>query len=1098
MTAMLANLFRKRIVRNSLFTLVLLVLLYTMFGFFLVPRIVMSQAKDFAAQKLHRTLTMEKVEFNPYTLRATIHGFKLMEAQDAGTFAAFDALTVKLSWQSLFRFAPIVKQILLQKPELHLVREEVHRYNFDQLAADLAGPPKPPDKDAKPALFSVYNIEIDDGRIEFDDKPEGVKHLVSDFKLGVPFISSLPSQEEVFVEPLLQAKINGSPFRLAGKALPYAEPREATLDVNLDGVDLAHYLEYLPFEPQFKLPSAKLDVHVSAGFKQARDRPPALFLSGDAALKSLQVAEKDGKPVLALPELAVKLGKSDLFEQRIDIARVALNGLTLDLVKERDGRLNLEQLFDTGKGEAPAESGTKAASTASPAPAQEKKEATSPGLQLAIGEFSIQGAGLHYKDEAKATQAGLDKFDLAVRQTHVDLGKRSVTIAAIESNGADAVLGIGKHAPAADAPAKPEAKSAAAAADAAPPFLVTLDKLAVANWSVRIDDRSHDKAVTTNLGPLSLNLKDISTAPKALAALELKSAVNKSGQLAIDGKVGFNPVHTDLNLDLKTVDLLGVQPYITDKVNLLLTSANLTAKGGLKLDADGDHGLRGGFTGDVTVGNLATIDKITGDNFLRWKALSLNGIDARLAPFSLNINQVGLNDFFARVIVDPTGHINLQDIVRSNPDDKKSLTTASTAKPSAQAAAATPAASSAPGKQTPPPPIKIGKLVLQSGRVRYTDNFITPHYTANLVNLGGQVGGLSSDPNSRASVDLHGQVNEAPLTIAGAINPLKGDLSLDIQAKVSGMELAPLSPYSGRYVGYGIEKGKLSFEVAYQIEQRRLTAQNRLILDQLTFGDKVDSPQATHLPVQFAVALLRDRNGVIDINLPIGGSLDDPDFSVGGIIVKVIVNTISKAVTAPFALLGNLFGGGKELSTAPFDAGSHAVNTEAEERLKAIAKALSERPALKLEITGWADPDTDRPALKRAALNRKLRALKAKDLAARNVSNTDNVTVTPQEYPALLARAYKAEKFDKPKNAIGFAKDLPVPDMEKLMLDSTTVGNDDLTALGNQRAQAVEQWLITNGKIPGERMFIVAAKTGAPVAQEGKEVSPGRVDFSLR
>jgi hypothetical protein len=250
--------------------------------------------------------------------------------------------------------------------------------------------------------------------------------------------------------------------------------------------------------------------------------------------------------------------------------------------------------------------------------------------------------------------------------------------------------------------------------------------------------------------------------------------------------------------------------------------------------------------------------------------------------------------------------------------------------------------------------------------------------------------------------------------------------------------------------------------------------------------------------VQFAVALLRDRNGVIDLNLPIGGSLDDPDFSVGGIIVKVIVNTISKAVTAPFALLGSMFGGGKELSTAPFDAGSNKVNAETEERMNAMAKALTERPALKLEITGWADPDTDRPALKRAALNRKLRALKAKDLAARTAMNEDSVTVTAQEYPALLTRAYKAEKFDKPKTAIGLTRDVPVADMEKLMLDNTSVGDDELTALGNQRAQAVEQWLVTNGKIPGERMFIIAAKTGAPIAQEGKDVSPGRVDFSLR
>ena len=1084
---MLANVFKNRVVRNTLIALAALVLLYTLFGFFAVPRIAVSQAKEFAAQKLHRTLTIEKIDFNPFTLRATIHGFKLMEAQDVGTFAAFDALTVKLSWQTLFRFAPVVQQVLLQKPEVHLVREDARRYNFDSLAADLAGPPKPPEKDAKPARFSVYNVEIEDGRIEFEDKPKGAKHTVSEFKLGVPFISSLPSQEEVLVEPLLQAKINGAPFRLAGKALPYADAREATLELNLEDVDLAQYLEYLPFEPQFKLPSARLDLHVSASFRQEKDRAPALFLTGDAALKALQLTELNGKPVLTLPELDVKLGKSDIVEQRIDIARVAVNGLQLELANERDGRLNLQRLFDTGK------------SDAVPAPkAAETKDASSPALQLAIDEFAIQGAILHYTDDAQATRAGLDKFDLTLHQARIDLGKRSVAIVAVDSPSADVLLALGRHAPVADRPAKSDAKPAA---DGKPPFLVTLDKLTIANWTARIDDHSHEKAVATRLGPLSVSLQDISTAPKALATLALKTAVNKSGQLALDGKLGFSPLHTDFKLDLKTVDLLGVQPYITDKINLLLTSANLTAKGGLKLDTGEDDTVHGGFTGDLTLGNLATIDKISGDDFLRWKALQLTGMDVKLAPFSLSIAQVGLNDFFARVIVDSTGHINLQDIVRSNPGDKKSLTTAS-ATPSSTPQPATSAASAAsaapPAPTSPPPPIKIGKLVLQDGKVRYTDNFITPHYTANLMDLGGQVGSLSSDPNSRASVDLHGQVNEAPLTIAGAVNPLKGDLSLDIKAKVTGMELAPLSPYSGRYVGYGIEEGKLSFEVAYQIDKRKLTAQNRLILDQLTFGDKVDSPQATHLPVQFAVALLRDRNGVIDISLPVGGSLDDPDFSVGGVIVKVLVNVVSKAVTEPFALLGSMFGGGKELSSAPFDPGSHTVNKETGERLQAMAKALTERPALKLEITGRADPATDGSALKRIALDRKLRALKAKDAAARDVSQLDAITVTPQEYPTLLGRAYKAEKFDKPKNAVGLSKDLPVPDMEKLMLDHIAIGNDDLTALGNQRAQAVEQWLITSGKIPGERMFIIAAKTGPPTAQEGKQIAPGRVDFSLR
>ena len=332
------------------------------------------------------------------------------------------------------------------------------------------------------------------------------------------------------------------------------------------------------------------------------------------------------------------------------------------------------------------------------------------------------------------------------------------------------------------------------------------------------------------------------------------------------------------------------------------------------------------------------------------------------------------------------------------------------------------------------PPITIRKVTLQGGKVRYTDNFIKPNYSANLMDLGGAVTGLSSDPSSSANVDLHGEVNSAPLAIAGRINPLKGNLSLDLKANVRGMELAPLSPYSGRYVGYGIDKGKLSFEVAYQVEDRKLTAQNRLILDQLRFGNKIDSPSATTLPVRFAVALLQDRNGVIDVNLPIDGSLDDPQFSMGGIIAKAILNILTKAVTQPFALLGSLFGGGgEEMSALEFDPGHFAIPPASEAKLTSLAKALIERPALTLEITGRTDPEADHAGLQRAAIDRKVRALKSKDLLARGEAVESGGTVEKAaEYPALLTRVYKDEKFAKPRNLLGMQKELPVEEMERL------------------------------------------------------------------
>jgi hypothetical protein len=349
-------------------------------------------------------------------------------------------------------------------------------------------------------------------------------------------------------------------------------------------------------------------------------------------------------------------------------------------------------------------------------------------------------------------------------------------------------------------------------------------------------------------------------------------------------------------------------------------------------------------------------------------------------------------------------------------------------------------------------------------------------------------------------VDLQGQVNSAPLSIVGRANPLQNDLMLDIKANVHDMELAPLSPYSGKYVGYGIEKGKLSFEAAYQIDNRKLSAQNRLILNQLTFGDKIDSPSATKLPVNLAIALLRDRNGVIDINLPIGGSLDDPQFSMGGIIIKVFVNLITKAVTSPFALLGSLFGGGEELSMAEFDPGRANILPAVESKLQSLAKALTERPGLKLEITGRFDPSTDRESLQRAAVEYKVRALKLKELLAKGVAaEASSVTISEEEYPALLARLYQNEQIaahgtDTKNQPL---QTLPLEEMKKSLALNTMISNDVLITLAGQRSQTVKDWLLTSGKVPAERVFILATKPLDPATQPSG-VRSSRVDFSLR
>jgi hypothetical protein len=623
--------------------------------------------------------------------------------------------------------------------------------------------------------------------------------------------------------------------------------------------------------------------------------------------------------------------------------------------------------------------------------------------------------------------------------------------------------------------------------------------------------------VITTVAPLSLALRDFSTAPGKEAQVEFSATVNRSGRLSIKGPVGLDPVHAALALDIQRLDVLPLQPYFTRQVGLLISKGKVSARGALQLDLAAHGVVKGGYKGNLSLNDVATVDKVNADDFLRWKSLYFGGINTRLDPFSLSIDQIALNDFFARVIVLPDGHINLQDIASGDnaaapaataPADKKagapSAAAPSIEKPSAPSAAApSNEKSSAPAAASPAPnekvpPIKIAKVTLQNGAVKFTDNFIKPHYSADLVNLGGIVAGLSSDVSSTASVDLRGQVNDAPLNIAGQINPLKGNLFLDIKADVKGMELSPFTPYSAKFVGYGIEKGKLSFEVNYHLLDRALKAENHLTLDQLTFGEKVESPDALHLPVQLAVALLRDRNGVIDIDLPISGSLSDPQFSLGGIIIKVIINLITKAVTAPFALIGSLFGGGESLSWMDFDPGLSTVNASGLEKLKNLAKALTERPGLKLEIVGRADREADAEGMRRASIDQKVRALKIKRLVDQGQSpDLEHLQITPEEYPDLLARVYKAEKFPKPRNVVGLEKSLPVPEMEKLMMANAQISDENLAALANQRAQATQDWLVKNGQVPLERIFIVSSKPGESKAGQEK-ATPSRVDFSLK
>jgi Domain of Unknown Function (DUF748) len=314
-------------------------------------------------------------------------------------------------------------------------------------------------------------------------------------------------------------------------------------------------------------------------------------------------------------------------------------------------------------------------------------------------------------------------------------------------------------------------------------------------------------------------------------------------------------------------------------------------------------------------------------------------------------------------------------------------------------------------------------------------------------------------------------------------------LALDITGKVRDLELAPLSPYSVKYAGHGIERGKLSVDAKYLIKpDGQLTASNNIVLNQIKFGDKVDGAPNS-LPVKLAVALLADRNGVIDINLPVQGSLNDPQFSVGPIVFKLIINLVVKAITSPFSLLASAFGGGgDELGQVAFTPGSAQIAESAKPGLDKVVKALTDRPALKMTVVGQASAEVEREAFKKERLKALVAAEKRRSVVASgsgsNATQTAAVTVSDAEYPALLKEVYKRSDVPKPRNAIGLVKDIPVADMEALLLASLPVTEQAMQELATARGVAVRDFLASKG-LPSERLFLGAAKA-IPAAEKDK------------
>jgi hypothetical protein len=960
--------------------------------------------------------------------------------------------------------------------------------NAPPAAAQTPTPQAVTAKPAAPADVSLEELVLTNAAVEVTDNSVAPPATLALRKLHIG-LKDLRTVGQKAPAPFDLGTTLGGGGSIAVKGALDLARSQATTDITLDAIDIPALQGFAQAFLAATVASGKLTAHanVQTLFASGRFNVHASPASISMDKFELRAAHESESPI-GWNKLSASIGQVDLATRQATVTEVRSDGLHLFVRRERDGQLSFASLM---RGAASPE--------AKPTPAPRRTRVSSRRPEKTTAKPPAKTTADKQPVEKKPAEKNPPTAHER-RLASTARRRRSIKTAA--------------RAPA-PTPSSGE-------------WRYQIASVAIEKTEIRVEDDTMPRKVAMAVAPLNLHLKNLSNDLSRPIAVDLDGILNRKGSFKVTGTAAPAPLKLELRVVTRRLDLAPFDPYVTSHLNTTIASAALTMNGAVGVSNERKE-MRVSYRGDATLGSVRMIDKVSNDSFLRWNSFSANGIDFNLgsgSPPRVHIAALDLGNFYARIILNSDGRLNLRDVTASPEEARTSLTRAhgapgatGAAPAQTQAPTSTPtptpsptppaagnqsgAAAASPAAAPSPAPIAanlaIGRITLHGGQVNYSDNFIKPNYSADLTQISGKVGSFGTGSTTPADVELDGQVNgNAPLTISGSVNPLTPLAFVDIKAKAEGVELTELSAYSTKYTGYPITKGTLTVDVRYLLDQQKLTAENHIFIDQLTFGDKVESPNALNLPIRLAVALLKNSQGQIDLHLPVSGSLSDPQFSVGGIVLHAIMGLIMRAVTSPFSLIASAVGGGgggsgEDLNYVVFSPGWASVTPAARSKLDTVAKALQARPALKLNICGRVDPKFDREGLPEALVAQSVAKQKLLD-NDQNPAEVDlaSVQITPDEYNKYLKRAYKAAKFDKPTDLVGLNKSLPPDEMKKLMIANTKVADADLKQLAEARANAVRKAL--GAKIDPARLIVVAPKLNADGIKDSGKTT--RADLS--
>ena len=1038
----------------------------------ILPYAITTLAPEKLSALLGRPVTLGDIRINPFNFKVEIDQLAIKE-KDEKPFAGLAQVQFEVNfWQSVFNRAAVIENIHIQAPYAHIIRVEKKGkagFNFDDILQTLnehssASTETTPAETSAPVRVLLNQFVLDAGQFNFDDKitHAQVNYPNINLKLSQLDTEYLMSALSASVAPATKAnKTEANPTPNAQSASDTGSGSQVMpIQHNHYAIQLSDdHAGEISLQGQFQLFPLKIagDVHIAKLkltplWKFIDDQFKPALTDGEISAKTqyqvdlaengeLQITSSNGqfiveklnfndqeRSVVKLPIFALDGISMDLKQQQVRINKLHSDGLTVNAILNQDG-LDLASLF--------MPKSASASTSAAPPVAN-----------------SIDAKSLETKPAAA----------------------KSVETKAVESAQVTQVE---------EKPQQPIKQAPVTASTDT--WFVQLDALNIENYDLNLSEQKLTETPQQwRVYPLNFSTKTITSTLAEPIEYTLQLSINDKGTLSSQGRVDVSGEAIDADIQLDKLALIQFQPYLAPYVNIQLKSGLLSSAGKLTADAKG----KAIYGGSVELDDLAIHDKLRNAPLVKWQKMNINQLDFDQQKNQIKIDHLAFNQPYAKVVIAKDRSTNISDLIVEAPiaaATTNSTTTNST--PPAKGAATEPQMASK--SATPELSLDIQKISFSQGSAYFADNSLTPNFASGIELLEGNITHLSSTPGTKASVDIKGKIDKyAPVTLKGDINPLLDMPYLDLDLVFKSVELTSVNPYSGTYAGYYIDKGQLSLSLNYKLDQNKLKGNNHLVIDQLKLGKPSNSDLATSLPITLAIALLQDRNGVIDLGMEVSGDLDSPSFSVGSIIMTAITNVITKAVTAPFTFLAGLIGSDENLDKISFAAGQFSLSKDEQKSLDKLASALLDRPMIKLSVEGEVDAINDSQAIAERIMKRKLAKLANIEFSA--LPNDLSPSQFPTQGPLAdaLVKLYEQEVKADPAlikdTVIAEAKDAQLSDDEittrwhialyNLSVKAQNVNDGMLGNLAQERAKAVKAYLVDVKEIAPERIFLLESR----------------------